>query len=377
MKKLIRAVAIATVVAMWGCNSSTVGVSGRLLGLNGESVYLEQVSGGSGKLIDSVKLDENGEFHLKIEDVNSTPSLYNLIYNGERAPLLLSGGERVTVNSVGSLLRNYTVSGSEESELLREFNTVYIEGLERMNSISEQFAGVESEEESRALMQEYLDAYRKVKRAQLEFIIKHKDCIAAIYALYQRFPGESNLFSDDGDIIYYRTVADAVEARYPESTFLPTLRTEIANMEARRSLISQLAESNYPEIILPDMYGNDIKLSSLEGKVILLSFWSAGVANANVQNAELKEIYKEYADKDFEIYQVCVDTPKAVWINAVQEQHLPWTSVCDLRDVRMSVVNLYNVRTLPANFLIDAKGNIVARDIYGKELSAELAKLLH
>lgn len=377
MKKMIRTVVvIAAAVAMYGCNSSTVGISGRLLGLNSKSVYLEQVSGGGGKIIDSVKLDADGGYRFKVEGVSSTPSLYNIIYNGERVPLLLSGGERLTVNSVGSLLRNYTVSGSEESELLREFNRAYIEGLEQMNAILDQFSGNSvTDEENRELMQEYMNAYRAAKRAQLKFIIENKDRIAAVYALYQRFPGEANLFSNDGDIIYYRTVADAVEARYPESSFLPTLRTEIANMDARRSLMLQISETNYPDISLPDMYGNEIKLSSFDGKVILLSFWSAGLANANVQNAELKEIYAKYADQGFEIYQVCVDTPKAAWINAVQEQRLSWTSVCDLRNVRNSVVGLYNVRSLPADFLIDRDGNIVGKDIYGPELETALAKL--
>ena len=376
MKKMIRTVGIAAVVAMYGCNSSTVGVSGRLLGLNGKSVYLEQISGGGGKIVDSVQLADDGSYRFKIEGASSTPSLYNIIYNGERAPLLLAGGERVTVSSVGSLLRNYTVSGSEESELLREFNKSYIESLERMTAILERFSGNVTGEENRSLMQEYTNAYRAAKREQLKFIIENKDRIAAIYALYQRFPGETNLFSNDGDIIYYRTVADAVEARYPESSFLPTLRTEIANMDARRSLISQIAETNYPDIVLPDMYGNDIKLSSFDGKVILLSFWSAGLTNANVLNAELKEIYSKYHDKGFEIYQVCVETPKAAWINSVQEQRLPWTSVCDLNQARGSVVSLYNVRALPADFLIDSEGNIVGKDLYGDALANKLSQIL-
>lgn len=377
MKKIIRTVAIAGVAALCSCNSSTVGISGRLLGLNSKSVYLEQVSGGGGKIIDSVHLADDGSYRFKVEGASSTPSLYNIIYNGERVPLLLTGGERVTVNSVGSLLRNYSVSGSEESELLREFNKTYIEGLEQMNTILENFAGGSvTEEENRVLMQEYMNAYRAAKRAQLKFIIENKDRIAAVYALYQRYPGESNLFSPDGDIIYYRTVADAVESRYPESTFLPTLRTEIANMDARRSLMEQISQTNYPDIALPDMFGNEVKLSSLEGDVILLSFWSAGMPNINVQNAELKEIYSKYAEKGFQVYQVCVDTSKAAWINTVQEQRLPWVSVCDLRDVRGSVLNLYNVRTLPSDFLIDRDGNIVGRDLYGEELDRELAKLI-
>ena len=376
MKKIILTVAVVCMMAMYGCNSSTVAVSGRLLGLNSKSVYLEQVSGGAGRIVDSVRLDDDGSYRFKIENAGSTPSLYNMVYNGERVPLLVTGGERLTVNSVGSLLRNYTVSGSEESELLREFNKSYIEGLEHMNSILEQFSGNTTVgEENQELMREYTEAYRSAKRAQLKFIIEHKDRIAAVYALYQRFPGETNLFSSDGDIIYYRTVADAVAERYPQSQFLPTLRTEIANMDARRTLMAQISEMNYPDIDLPDMYGNAMKLSSLDGKVILLSFWSAGLPDANVQNAELKEIYKEYSDLGFEIYQVCIDTPKAAWINAVQEQRLPWISVCDFSS-RSSVAVLYNVRSLPSNFLIDRGGTIVGRDVYGDELSRTLAKLL-
>lgn len=378
MKKILTAAAVAAVFMICGCKSSTVKISGRLLGLNAKSVYLEQVSSGGEKLIDSVALGEDGTYAFRLNDVSSTPSLYNIVYNGERIPLLLVGGERVTVNSVGSLLRNYTVQGSGESELLRRFNKAYVEGLERMNIILERFSGNSlSSAERDALMKEYTNEYRKAKREQLKFIVENKDKIAAIYALYQRFPGEKFLFSNDGDIIYYRTVADAVEQSCPDSPFLPTLRTEIARMDARITLMSQIAEANYPDIALPDMYGKEVRLSSLGGKVILLWFWSAATGNSNALNAELKHTYGKYADKGFEIYQVSVDTSKALWINAVQEQRLDWISVCDLRGERSPFLGTYNVGKLPTNFLIDTNGSIVGKDLYGKELDDKLAELLH
>ncbi len=378
MKKILTAAAVAAVFMICGCKSSTVKISGRLLGLNAKSVYLEQVSSGGEKLVDSVALGEDGTYAFRLNDVSSTPSLYNIVYNGERIPLLLVGGERVTVNSVGSLLRNYTVQGSGESELLRRFNKAYVEGLERMNIILERFSGNSlSSAERDALMKEYTNEYRKAKREQLKFIVENKDKIAAIYALYQRFPGEKFLFSNDGDIIYYRTVADAVEQSCPDSPFLPTLRTEIARMDARITLMSQIAEANYPDIALPDMYGKEVRLSSLGGKVVLLWFWSAATGNSNALNAELKHTYGKYADKGFEIYQVSVDTSKALWINAVQEQRLDWISVCDLRGERSPFLGTYNVGKLPTNFLIDTNGSIVGKDLYGKELDDKLAELLH
>lgn len=376
MKKVLAA-AIAAAVVICGCKSTTVKISGRLLGLNGKTVYIEQVSAVGGKMTDSVALDANGSYAFRLNDVPSTPSLYNIIYNGERIPLLLVGGERVTVNSVGSLLRNYTVDGSRESELLRQFNKAYIEGLERMNAITERFSGSSlASAEKDALMKEYTAEYRAAKREQLKFIVEHKDRIAAVYALYQRFPGEKFLFSNDGDIIYYRTVADAVEQSYPDSPFLPTLRTEIARMDARMTLLSQLSEAGYPDFALPDMYGKEVRLSSLGGKVVLLWFWSAEAGNSNMLNAELKTVYEKFADKGFEIYQVGIETSKAQWINTVQEQRLNWISVCDIRGERSPVLGMYNVRKLPADFLIDREGNIVGKNLYGEELERKLAELL-
>ena len=95
-------------------------------------------------------------------------------------------------------------------------------------------------------------------------------------------------------------------------------------------------------------------------------------------NADLKEIYKKYEDAPvgFEVYQVAVETSKPMWINTVQEQSLPWISVCDLRGEASPALTIYNVRKLPANYLIDRKGDIVAKDLYGTSLEQQLEKLL-
>lgn len=127
---------------------------------------------------------------------------------------------------------------------------------------------------------------------------------------------------------------------------------------------------------MPDMFGNKIRLSSLQGKVILVDFWSALAGNSNQLNAELKESYEKYSERGFEIYQIGVDNSKAIWVSAVQEQNLPWISVCDLRGTASTALTLYNVQNLPANFLIDREGNIVAKNVYGAELEKRVAALL-
>ena len=365
------------ILALTSCQSSKVNINGRFVGSEADMVYLEQTSTLDQKLIDSVKLAEDGSFALKLEDAAKTPTLYNIIFNGERVPLLLTAGEDVTINAAGNILRNYTISGSTESELLHSFNKEYVDGVIKLNNIMSKYTANDIDEKQQlTLAKEYTQLRNSIKRSQLRFIVENKENIAAVYALYQRLPNDQNLFNGDTDVIYYRTVAEGIEQSYPESPYLPILRSQIARMDAQQSLLSQVKEVNFPEISMPDMYGNKQSLSSLSGNVVLLQFWSATIGNANAMNADLKETYAKYHEQGFEIYQVAIDTSKALWINAVQEQKLPWISVSDMLGEASPTLGAYNISNLPANFLIDRKGNIIGKNLMGDELEAQIKKLI-
>lgn len=370
---------VATLVCaiiLCGCQSTKVRISGKFLGLNSQKAYLEQMSAATGQVvIDSVSLAPDGSYRFEVANVPATPSMYNIVYNNERIPLLIKGGENITVGSLGSVLMNYTVSGSKESELLREFNRDYIAGVQRLNSIMSDYAQAGGEDK-KELARRYNEQYRAIKRNQISFIVEHKSDIAAVYALYQRLPGEQYLVNPDSDIIYFRTVADAVAEAYPDSPYLISLRNEVARMEARSSLLQSIQERSYPDLSAPDMYGNEMKLSSLDGYVILVDFWSAELGNSNALNADLKEIYRKYESKGFRVYQVSVDTSKSTWISAVQEQHLPWISVCDFRGEASPLLGTYNVKKLPSNYLIDRDGTIIGKDLYSTALEKRLEAIL-
>ena len=368
-------VAAALLMALSSCQSTKVKISGRFVGSEADMVYLEQTSALNQMLIDSVKLSEDGNFMLNLDKVSATPSLYHIVYEGNRIPLLLQGGDHITVSSAGNALRNYTVEGSEESELLHEFNHSYVEGVIALNELMSRLTADDlSDDERQKLAVEYTKQKNEIKQNQLRFIIENKDRIAAVYALYQRLPGDTNLFNGDSDVIYYRTVAEALEQSYPESHYLPLLRSQIARMDAQISLLSQVSESSFPEISMPDMYGKVQNLSDLEGKVILLHFWSAAIGNSNAFNADLKNIYEKYHDQGLEIYQVAVDTSKALWVNTIQQQQLPWISVCDFQGSNSPAVGAYNITALPSNFLIDRTGNIAGKDLGGEDLEKAIKK---
>jgi peroxiredoxin len=373
MKRIFIASALL-LAALTSCQSSKVNISGRFVGTQADMVYLEQTTALEHILLDSVRLDEEGHFNIKLDKVAATPSLYNVIIDQERIPLLLAGGDDIEINAAGKVSRNYTVEGSKESELLQIFNQSYIEGAMQLNSIIAKISEDLSEEQVKAISAEYSRLYLDIKKAQLHFIVENKSHIAAIYALHQRLPNDPYLFNGNSDVIYYRAVAEAVAEVYPDSPYLPILRSQIARMEAQIKLLSEIQESDIPEIKIPDMFGKDRSLTDLEGQVVLLHFWSAAAGNSNAMNADLKDLYAKYHDQGFEIYQVAVDTSKAIWINAIQEQKLPWISVCDLKGEASPTLGEYNVRKLPANYLINRNGQIVGKDLAGKDLENEIKR---
>ena len=360
------------------CQSSHVVLDGRLVAGDEKMVYLEQVSSLRQQVIDSAELDEAGNYRFELEQVAKTPALYNVLYDGERIPLFLAAGDHLTVNSVGNIVRNYTVEGSAESELVRNFYQSFIAGAQNLESIAKKVSNPALPEvEREALLKEYTDVYYRIRREQLRFIAEHSSSLAAVYAIYQRLPGDQYLTDGVNDVLHYRTVAEGLAESYPDSPYLVMLRGDIARMEATQRLVENITESSIPDLELQDIYGKKVRLSSRLGQVVLLDFWSAELGNSNVLNAELKEIYAKYhnAATPFEVYQVAVDTSKPLWISVVQEQQLPWISVSDLRGGASTALGTYNVTKLPTSFLIDKDGTIVGRDIRGEELERKLQQL--
>ena len=377
MKKILSVITLTVLIASCG-QDRKARVQGSFSGLSHDTVLLEMVTTQGRRIVDSTVIDQGGDFRFRVKVPEKGPVFYNLLCDGSAIPLIVTPGDRIEVNSLCDLARNYTVEGSAESELLRQFYQDFVTGAQRLDNIAAQFAkpGL-TEEERKSLVEEYTAEYYRIRREQLRFIIENKSSLAAVYALYQRLPGDRYLFNGDSDVVYFRTVAEALEKSYPDSPYLQSLTAEIARMDARISLTSQISEAGYPDLEMTDIYGKKIRLSSLTGKVVLLDFWSAELGSSNALNADLKELYKKYEDAPvgFEVYQVAIDTSKPLWINAVQEQQLPWISVSDLRGRGSSALGLYNVQKLPANFLIDKEGSIVARDIYGKSLEEKLDEL--
>ena len=269
--------------------------------------------------------------------------------------------------------------------MLKQFNTQYGNGVATLDSLSKIYRNTpvvaDTEKRRKNLLDQYLAEYYRIKREHIAFIMAHPSSMAAVYALYQRLPDDPWLFNEKTDLIYYRIVADSSSVRYPDASRVKVLQKEIEERKKVLELADRIQNQsgnalNYPEIDLQDVYGKDQKLSSLDGKTILVSFWSTRDSRYPVQNAEMRELYKTYKDRGLAIYQVSLDDEKADWVTVVQDQKLPWINVFDPRGTGGIAAMSYNVQAVPSNVLISSDGAIVARNLFGDQLKNKVAELV-
>ena len=121
--------------------------------------------------------------------------------------------------------------------------------------------------------------------------------------------------------------------------------------------------------------GKPISLSSYKGHYVLLEFWASWCGPCRAENPNLLKQYKLYNGKGFDVLSVSLDSDKGQWQKAIEKDALPWTHVSDLKGWNNAVAVLYGIRAVPASFLIDPSGKIIATGLRGETLNKKLESL--
>ncbi|WP_052273331.1 TlpA disulfide reductase family protein [Flavihumibacter solisilvae] len=123
--------------------------------------------------------------------------------------------------------------------------------------------------------------------------------------------------------------------------------------------------------------GTAVQLSDYRGKYVLLEFWASWCGPCRAENPNLVKMYSTYKDKGFEILSVSLDSDREKWLKAISVDGLPWMQVSDLKGWNNTVGVLYGVRAVPASFLVNPEGVIIAQGLRGEALEKKLEELLN
>lgn len=130
-----------------------------------------------------------------------------------------------------------------------------------------------------------------------------------------------------------------------------------------------------PEIVQKNPDGKELKLSDYKGKIVLIDFWASWCGPCRRENPNVVRVYNKFKDKGFEIFGVSLDKSKDKWIKAIEKDKLTWPHVSDLKGWGSKHAKDYGVTGIPQTFLVDKEGKIIAKNLKGAQLDAQLTKL--
>ncbi len=372
-------------ICLWACTSCSKStdftVKGVVSGADGQVLYLENVGVMSTEVLDSARLTAAGTFKFK-KHRPSSPEFYRLRLNNHKINFAVDSTETVSITAdAGTFSTTYTVEGSENNTAIKTITLAQLDAYQAISRLRKEYEGRQIPDTTYArLVNEAVDDYKELAR---KYIYAAPMSTAAYFALFQQIDGL--LFFDlydKNDSKAFGAVATSLDHNYPESTrakhlhdlTLQSLKVIRAQREVNLEKMN-VKEVNFLDIELPDVKGVTEKLSDVaNGHVTLINFTAFQTEWSAALNLELGDLYTKYTGNGLRIYQVSLDSDTHLWRN--RASNLPWVCVHDPQSVYSQIAALYNVKQLPAIFLLDKNGNMVKRVEDIAQLEKEVKAIL-
>ena len=384
MRHIFKAAAVVlATMAVVSCDNNKFRVEGEISNAKDSVLYFENVGLEGIQMLDSVTLGEDGRFVFS-SNATEAPEFYRLRIADQIINISIDSTETVKIKGeYPGMASNYTISGSDNCEKIRDLTLLQMElqrkAIEIQNNTD---LGIAKANDS---IMQLINAYKE--NVKQNFIYKEPYKAYSYFALFQTI-GNWLIFNprtDKNDIKAFAAVATSWDTYHPHAERGQNLHNiAIEGMKNQRIIAAQNAdlevdaskvtESGLVDINLLDNKGLERSLTSLKGQVVLLDFHVFAMDESPARILALRELYNKYHSQGLEIYQVSLDPDEHFWKQ--QTAALPWINVRDGSGVNSQRLMLYNVQTVPDYFLIDRDNNIVKRAAQINDLEAEIKKLL-
>lgn len=372
MKKAL--IVILILGGLISCNQNDkFRVAGTIEDAENKMLYIEHNGLVKTTVLDSVKLSSNGSYSFSAARP-TYPDFYRLRLNTKVITFAVDSCEEITINAKNENFANgYTITGSTTSTDIQKLRNSVLDIQMKINQLTKI-----QDSDLRYKASESINAQIENHKATAKkLILRDPRSMAAYFAIYQRV-NNTYLFSPyiKEDRPFCAAVATSFNTYMPKyertiniyNLVMDAIKTEreAKSKEAWKKLVEENG-TGYIDIELKDVNDKVQKLSAYEGNVILIDF-SAYESNGSVDYTfALRELYNKFNTRGFQIYQVSLDRNKLFWKQSIK--NIPWICVRDENGPNSRYVSTFNLESIPTTFLMNRKGDIIARNLSFKDLS--------
>jgi thiol-disulfide isomerase/thioredoxin len=369
---------------LFSCESSIQSqgfqVNGTLKNAVNETIYLDFLTMTDAQTLDTTKTDANGKFTFsgmvkeyglcRIRTVDNKAWLF-----------LLNNKDKVTFTGERNEPNKFTVKGGRDNATFSLLNNYMVKTQEDINAKNTRYVSMYQSGGDPIAVNQLKDSIT----TQIADFEKRFKTLADTTKNHMLMLYATSFINLETDVPYGKKIVARMESIAPTSVYTKQFKDRINQAEAQAN--AQKAQEQMgkntavgalaPEINLKTPEGNDLKLSSLRGQVVLIDFWASWCGPCRRENPNVVALYNKLKDKGFTLYSVSLDKSADPWKNAIKQDGLVWPNhVSDLAGWQSSAAALYGVNSIPRTFLLDRDGKIVATNLRGEELDRKVEELI-
>jgi peroxiredoxin len=367
MKRLLSSIiVIALLISVVSCSEKKTdgySIDGTITGMDTGWVFLKKREEGKTITADSTQI-KDGKFAFtgKID----LPTLYYLkLQNVEGAYPFFIENAAITMKVAADSIDKSVVSGSVAQDTYAAFQKEENVYSAKMEELYGQYMDAKQANDTVAV-KNIETIYDSVQKAQSDFtkdyILKNGKSVVSAYLAI------SNAYAYTLDDL--KAINKAMDPSIANSDYVKKLA------ERETILASVQVGQPAPDFTMNDTLGNPVSLSSFKGQVVLVDFWASWCGPCRAENPNVVAAYKKFNSKGFTVFGVSLDDNKEKWMEAIAKDGLTWKHVSDLVGWSNAAAKQYGVMSIPASFLLDKEGKIVASNLRGEDLMKKLEEVL-